>query len=101
MPTEEISVIRPEEYRKFRFPSTPELSPDGKTLIFSIRSIKDEENSYQSALFIKKEDMQGYKQLTAGTHIDTSPKFSPKGTYLAFLSSLHLLKRSYLERHQH
>ena len=87
MPTEEISVIRPEEYIKFRFPSTPELSPDGKTLIFSIRSIKDEENTYRSALFIKKEGKKGYKKLTTGTHVDTSPKISPKGDYLAFLSS--------------
>ncbi|MHA2363225.1 MAG: prolyl oligopeptidase family serine peptidase [Candidatus Hodarchaeales archaeon] len=78
-----------EDYVKLRFPSTPALSPDGNTLIFSIKSINDKkkENSYKSALFIKKTGDEGYKQFTSGNYIDTAPQFSPQGNFLAFLSS--------------
>ncbi|MFX1536744.1 MAG: S9 family peptidase [Promethearchaeota archaeon] len=76
-----------EDFVQLRFPNSPALSPDGNTLVFSIKSIKDEKNTYKAPLYIKEQGEKGYRQFTTGTHIDTAPQFSPCGKYLAFLSS--------------
>ncbi|MFX1254206.1 MAG: S9 family peptidase [Promethearchaeota archaeon] len=75
------------DFVQLRFPTSPALSPNGNTLVFSIKSIKDEKNTYKASLYIKEQGKKGYRQFTAGTHIDTAPQFSPCGKYLAFLSS--------------
>ncbi|MFX0090507.1 MAG: S9 family peptidase [Candidatus Hodarchaeota archaeon] len=79
--------ILAEDFVKFLLPTSPALSPNGKKLIFSIKSVNDAKNTYKAPLYIKQQDQAGYQQFTAGTHVDTGAKFSPCGKYLAFLSS--------------
>ncbi|MFX0206387.1 MAG: S9 family peptidase, partial [Candidatus Hodarchaeota archaeon] len=78
--------ITAEDFIKLRFPNSPALSPDGKLLVFAIKSVNEQKNTYKSALYLHTEG-EDYQQFTAGTYIDTAPKFSPCGKYLAFLSS--------------
>ncbi|MHA2499566.1 MAG: S9 family peptidase [Candidatus Hodarchaeales archaeon] len=79
------------DFTKLRFPNSPSLSPDGDKLAFSIKRAspkkKGEKSTYKAPLYLKENGKSGYRQLTAGTHVDTAPKFSPCGEYLAFLSS--------------
>ncbi len=79
--------FKAEDFIKLRFPNNPTLSPDGTQLIFAIKGVKDEKNAYKAPLYLKIKGEKIYRQFTGGTHMDTAPKFSPCGKYLAFLSS--------------
>jgi dipeptidyl aminopeptidase/acylaminoacyl peptidase len=74
-----------DDYVKLKFPNSP--TTDGKRCIFSIRKVNEDKNQYQGALYLKILGEKGYRQFTSGTHYDTTPKFSPSGEYVAFLSS--------------
>lgn len=82
----EKSQIVPEDYVRLRFPTQAQLSPDGQTLVFGVRRVKEKNNTYQQALYKWFTGSNTYQQLTSGTHTDSSPKWSPDGRYLAFLS---------------
>ncbi len=56
--------LRPEDLTKFRFLSGTELSPDGKTCGFVVHTADEEENKYNSNIFIWDE-LNGARQLTA------------------------------------
>ena len=82
-----VSNMKTEDFIKFAFPSTPEISPDGSIAIFPIKLINEEKNSYKSALYKKDLNQAGYEQITEGTFLNYNPKFSPDGKLVAFLSS--------------
>ncbi|MHA2203741.1 MAG: S9 family peptidase, partial [Candidatus Hodarchaeales archaeon] len=79
--------IKSEDFVQLKIPNSPALSPDGRKLAFSIKKVNQKKNRYKSPIYLKIEGDNGYKQFTAGTHVDTAPQFSPSGEYLAFLSS--------------
>lgn len=79
--------INSEDFVQLRFPSSPALTPDGKKLVFAIKKVNQKKNQYKSPIYLKIAGKSGYKQFTAGAHMDTAPQFSPSGEYLAFLSS--------------
>ncbi len=77
--------VTSDDYVKLKFPNSP--TTDGERCIFSIRKVNEDKNQYQGALYLKLKDETGYRQFTSGTHYDTTPKFSPSGEFVAFLSS--------------
>ncbi|MFX1516001.1 MAG: S9 family peptidase [Promethearchaeota archaeon] len=79
--------IKSEDFVQLKIPNSPALSPDGKKLAFVIKQVNQKKNQYRSPIYLKIAGEAGYKQFTAGTHVDISPRFSPSGEYLAFLSS--------------
>lgn len=79
--------IKSEDFVQLKIPTSPTLSPDGKKLAFAIKEVNQKKNQYKSPIYLKIAGENGYKQFTAGTHVDTAPQFSPSGEYLAFLSS--------------
>ncbi len=74
-----------EDFVKIKFPTTPAISTNGDKIVFSIKEIDEKKNSYKSAIYLKTED--GYRKYTWGDGVDTNPKFSPDGKYMAFMSS--------------
>ena len=63
-----------------------DLSPDGQHVAYSVRRIcKDRQKTY-SDIWLAATDGSGSRPFTAGDWIDGSPKFSPDGTQMAFLS---------------
>jgi dipeptidyl aminopeptidase/acylaminoacyl peptidase len=82
-----MKPITSEDFVLLKFPNSPTLSPDGRKLIFSIKKIDQKENKYLAPLYLKIEGENECIQFTSGTHFDTTPKFSPSGEFVAFLSS--------------
>jgi len=82
---------------KLKFVGDPEVSYDGTAVVWVETIINAKNNSYESALWISRKDKNGRflqpVRLTYGKKqqghgaLDQSPRFSPDGKYLAFLSN--------------
>ncbi|ULH15638.1 S9 family peptidase [Deinococcus sp. KNUC1210] len=90
------SVVMPESLYALKFPSDPQLSPDGSRVAFVLTRIEDEhadtpgsdEGSaprYRSRIQLSEGGPA--RDLTSGESRDSSPRWSPDGTSLAFLSN--------------
>ena len=79
--------MKPHDFVKLKVPSSPEISPDATTVVFPLKEINEEDNSYSSSIYIKNLKNGEIERFTSGKKLDYNPKFSPDGNYLAFLSS--------------
>jgi dipeptidyl aminopeptidase/acylaminoacyl peptidase len=66
---------------------SPVVSPDGQWVIYSVSQTDTKEDKNQSHLWMVKWDGSVQIQLTYGKEGASSPKFSPDGKYISFLSS--------------
>lgn len=67
--------------------SSPQVSPDGQCVAFVVGDMyKDGAPSPKSQIWIVNSDGSGYRPFTAGPRSDHSPRWSPDGQWLAFLS---------------
>ena len=93
-------ALRPEDLNDLRFLGEVQLSPDGKQLFYDVSYIDQQKNNYRSEIW--RADLSnslnesgeiqvdtwivGYNQLTSGPRRDSTPRLSPDGQKLAFLS---------------
>jgi dipeptidyl aminopeptidase/acylaminoacyl peptidase len=63
-----------------------DLSPDGRRVAFVATRMDRESDSYKSAIWVVDPAGGAPRQFTAGEKRDTSPRWSPDGRWLAFLS---------------
>jgi dipeptidyl aminopeptidase/acylaminoacyl peptidase len=64
-----------------------DVSPDGKWIAYAVGTADVDENKTTSALWLQPVDPSAHpRQLTAGVKKDHSPRFSPDGRRLAFVS---------------
>jgi len=69
------------------FVSDPQLSPDGKQIAYVKTVIEEKTKEYRSTIWIVPADGSGKpRPFTSGPKRDTSPRWSPDGTKLAFVS---------------
>lgn len=82
-----------------QLPTEPAISPDGRQVIYALRTTDPEMDADRYALWSLRATPEGWDapvQLTRGTN-DTSPAFSPSGDRVAFLrggdgqAQLHML----------
>lgn len=70
-----------------RFVSDPRISPDGSRIAYVVTEMLLDENRYRSRIWLKDASTdRALIKLTRGTGKDTSPRWSPNGEALAFLT---------------
>lgn len=98
-----------EDLLAIRIASDPQISPDGQWIAFSLQQCHAESNTTTSAIWLVHSNpakTAAPRQLTSGSGYDSTPRWSPDGQTLAFLSSrggspqLYLLPLNGGEAHQ-
>jgi dipeptidyl aminopeptidase/acylaminoacyl peptidase len=65
---------------------SPVVSPDGKTIAFTIKKANIDENTYITQIWLINSDGSNLKQFTTHTTSSTTPQFSHNGENVYFLS---------------
>jgi dipeptidyl aminopeptidase/acylaminoacyl peptidase len=81
-------VITTDDYLAFEFLNDPRVSPDGKTVAYVVTRIDRAQNRRNSTIWIRATDGSGSpRQFTTSPQSCNSPRWSPDGQWLAFLST--------------
>ena len=80
------SIPTPEDYFSFRCPGDPQISPDGSQVVYGLQERDLEADAVRVNLWLMNLEDGRKRPLTRGDHSDTSPRFSPDGSRIAFLS---------------
>lgn len=78
--------LRLDDLGRIRMVSSPVLSPDGRRVAYAVRTANPEEDKNETHLWETSWDGRETVRLTSGKDSQTSPRWSPDGRYLAFLS---------------
>ena len=78
--------LEPMDVFRVQVASDPQISPDGKHIVYVRQSADVASDRRFSNLWIVNFDGSEQRPLTAGTYSDSSPRWSPDGTRVAFVS---------------
>ncbi len=80
--------MRPEDVYALTSVGDPRLSPDGRHVAYVVNRIDREANAYRAAIWLAPLDGSAEpRQFTSGERSDNSPRWSPDGRWLAFVST--------------
>lgn len=80
--------VTAEDYLAFEFISDPKISPDGQWVAYTVATIDQKANKRVSRIWIASVDgTHPSVPFTGDTTSSTSPRWSPDGRFLAFLSA--------------
>ena len=83
--------LRPDDLYDLRIATDPRLSPDGRTIAFTVQVSAPRRDGYRHAVWLVAADGSGpARQATIGAKHDRHPRFSPDGSSLAFISDRRL-----------
>src|SRR5262249_3786259 len=87
-PAQQTRGVTPEDYFAFEFLSDPHISPDGKLVAYVVTKVDRSQNRRNSAIWMVAADgSRAPWEFTTSPQSATSPRWSPHGRSLAFLSS--------------
>jgi dipeptidyl aminopeptidase/acylaminoacyl peptidase len=79
--------LGPDDFYRMREVGSPQISPDGKWIAYTVTTMNRELDRLETQIWtVDWEGMQSL-QMTYGPESASSPKWSPDGKYLSFLSS--------------
>jgi dipeptidyl aminopeptidase/acylaminoacyl peptidase len=82
---------RPDDLYRLAVPHDPRLSPDGSRVVFTVKRSSVSNDGYRLSIWTAPTDGSGpARQLTLGTRTDHTPRISPDGSTLAFISDRRL-----------
>ncbi|MDQ3894636.1 MAG: S9 family peptidase, partial [Actinomycetota bacterium] len=80
--------MRPEDVYELAWVSEPRLSPDGTQVAYVVNRVDRGANAYRSAIFVAPVDgSEPARNLTSGERVDATPRWSPDGSRIAFVSN--------------
>ncbi|HVF68328.1 MAG TPA: hypothetical protein VM914_11720, partial [Pyrinomonadaceae bacterium] len=83
-----IRRVTAEDYYAFEFLGDPRISPGGKWVAYVVTTVDQRQNRRLSQIWLAPTDgSRPPRQLTTSTQSSNSPRWSPDGRTLAFLSS--------------
>ena len=80
-------IMRVEDLLKFKFLSDPQLSPDGKNVLFALNTVDLERDGYQDHIYAIPTEGGRPQRLTGKGLKNQSPRWSPDGKRILFLSA--------------
>ena len=69
-----------------KYVSDPQISPDGNKIAFVLKTVSKDRTKYHSNIYIVDTNNMQLQQYTVGEHLDRSPRWSPDGNLLSFVS---------------
>jgi dipeptidyl aminopeptidase/acylaminoacyl peptidase len=80
--------VTPEDYYAFQSLNDPHFSPNGEQVVYVVTAVDRRQNRRTSSIWVTAVDNQSApRQLTAGNYSSNSPRWSPDGQSIAFISS--------------
>ena len=87
MPARNKRSIRADDLYKIEVLSDARISPDGRSVIYSVQTVDPKTEKKYSHLWLASTDGRGAHQYTYGQQADKTPRWSPDGSQIAFLSN--------------
>ena len=78
--------VKPSDVNKVKYVDDPELSPDGKWVVYILTEADTSEDKYDENIWMTATDGSGAVQLTYTDADETQPKWSPDNKWISFLS---------------
>jgi dipeptidyl aminopeptidase/acylaminoacyl peptidase len=82
-----LRKIRPTDVYRYQSVSDPQISPEGNWVSYVLTSVDTAKDKGNSDIWMVSWDAQQSVQLTHSPDGESSPRWSPDGKYLSFLSS--------------
>lgn len=82
-----LRAVKPEDLFQLKFLQDGQLSPDGKTVAYTIANVDAEKEEEYAAIWLLSLETGESRQLTTGLALDTNPEWSPDSKQIAFLTT--------------
>ena len=75
-----------EDLLRFQLVGAAQIAPDGRRIAFTVKRVDEKKNTYYTRLWLADAETGDVRAFTGDGHSDSSPRWSPDGTQIAFVS---------------